>query len=229
MSSLLNSLRSRQSDDHGVAELLEAVSQRSMSCTEEERKELDSMVKRVREHKPKPNPVEMIQKKLSVINIGGNNNNSHHNENNGTMSSPVTMSKIRPSLQNLGSPLNEWRKDLLRSFSKIQNPLSQESPSHSSERVDQDLERSGHVKGPGLLRDFGPTPTIVVLPPEEPGPSTKKDERQQDDSSSEESEQEEHLESNEDPVDETNVLPKDDVENDNEGGVEEDGESVLDQ
>jgi hypothetical protein len=180
MATLLNrfSASSRTIDQHGVAELLEAVSQRTMSCTDEERKELDDMVKRVREHKARPSPIQKMQQKLPLINIGNKQNDNSSN----VMNSPIHKSPIRPSLEGLKSPLNGWGKDLFRSLSKLQNPLSTSSHSNSHE---QQQAYTFEETEPDLLRGFGPTPTIVALPPEEV-PSSEKDERQQDDSSSSE-------------------------------------------
>lgn len=83
MSNLLNSLRSggnsRPSDEHGVEELLKQVQQRSMSCTDAERKEIGNMVKRVRDHKKPNNPIEALSKKLTSVTIsfgGGGGSNS---------------------------------------------------------------------------------------------------------------------------------------------------------
>ena len=176
----------RTHDEHGVAELLEAVSQRTMSCTDEERKELGDLAKRV-QRKTKPGPVDLIQRKLSEIH--NNSNGAGGGGSSSAFSSPVGGNKPKiPSLKDIGSPLNNWGKDLLKSFSKLQVPLS-------PERQDADPQRSSNTNttppGPTLLRDFGPVPTIVILPPEEPilkddleGDECKKDERQQDDSSS---------------------------------------------
>jgi hypothetical protein len=170
---------SRRVDEHGVADLLEVVSQRTMSCTEEERKELGDLVKRV-QRKTKPGPVEIIQRKLTEM-------NSIASGGGGAFHSPVVANKPKiPSLKDIGIPMNSWGVDLFRSFSKIQ-VLS------SAEQEDQD--RQGHTKPsePGLLRDFGTQPTIAILPPlerEDPfatdatdSNNSKKDERQQDDSS----------------------------------------------
>jgi hypothetical protein len=181
MSSLLNSLRSsssRHSDEHGVAELLEAVSRRTMSCTDEEKQELGNMVKRVREHNHKPNAVEILQKKLSNIHIGGNNNSIAQVERSNDMTSPNNNNRPKVGvgvIPNIGSPLNNLGKDIARGFSKLQTQLSQTNimspltdrrdvaarpqPSSSPKQAQQEAQE------PGLLRDFGAQPTIAVLPP----------------------------------------------------------------
>eukprot|EP00751_Fragilariopsis_kerguelensis_P036510 CAMPEP_0170952908 /NCGR_PEP_ID=MMETSP0735-20130129/31597_1 /TAXON_ID=186038 /ORGANISM="Fragilariopsis kerguelensis, Strain L26-C5" /LENGTH=89 /DNA_ID=CAMNT_0011364145 /DNA_START=262 /DNA_END=532 /DNA_ORIENTATION=+ len=51
-------------------ELLREVSQRKSSSTDEERKEVDEMMKKMaQEHKLKPSPIQMIKKKLTEINV----------------------------------------------------------------------------------------------------------------------------------------------------------------
>jgi len=50
-------------------ELLREVSQRKSSSTDEERKEVNEMMKCAQEHKLKPSPIQMIKKKLTEINV----------------------------------------------------------------------------------------------------------------------------------------------------------------
>ncbi|KAG7350689.1 hypothetical protein IV203_010049 [Nitzschia inconspicua] len=183
---LLSSLRSsssRQTDEHGVAELLEAVSRRTMSCTEEEKQEIGDMVKRVREHHHKPNPVELLQKKLSGISMtatGTNNkNNGQSNpDGGGDVATPKQVQKPKfttttsaSGIQSIGNPLNNLGKDIVRGFSKLQNQLSQSNIlSPLTDRMEARQRPTSppqqqKQQQPNLLRDFGPEPTIAVLPP----------------------------------------------------------------
>jgi hypothetical protein len=193
MSGLLNSLRNskaRQSDDHGVAELLEAVSKRSMSCTEEEKQELDNMSRRVREHNNhKPNPVEMLQKRLSGMQMGNSNHSnrsSQHGEisaaaddyNSSGIVSPTTNSnKPKLNMSKIGSPLNSLGKDIARGLSGWKTQISQakiqvEERLHAHEfspqqriRPTRPSERNELASDSAMLRDVNAEPTIVVLPP----------------------------------------------------------------
>lgn len=193
MSQLLNGLRSsssRQSDEHGVADLLEAVSRRSMSCTDEEKQEIFDMVKRVREHNHKPNAVESIQRKLSSIHVGLTvNNNNNSTEPN--YSDPASPNRTKPNfvgVPSIGVPLNNLGKDIARGISILQNQLSPSKIlSPLADRVDRESRRKQPMQQqkeqqeqnndhpPGLLRGFnaGVAPTIAILPPFEDEPRVK--------------------------------------------------------
>jgi hypothetical protein len=186
LTSLLSSTSSRQTDEHGVADLLEAVSQRTMSCTDEEKKEISNMVKRVREHNHKPNPVENLQKMLSSINFGptvhkddvNNNNKFTEQEPSEISTSPNRIKSKVVGVQNIGSPLNNLGKDIARGFSILQNQLTQSNiMSPLAELVDRDARRKHPMQQQqlddrpraqteqGVLREIGLTPTIATLPP----------------------------------------------------------------
>lgn len=167
MSHLLNSLRSpsRPSDEHGVAELLEIVSKRSMSCTDAEKQELGEIAKNLREYNKPSNPLELLQKKLSNINLGINQNgNQTESVTSESSRSPNPSKPKLPGMQGIVSP---W-KDLARGISKLQSQFAHTPP--SMERSDQSQQPSSTVHHsepePGLNRDFGATPTIALLPPE---------------------------------------------------------------
>jgi hypothetical protein len=188
LNGLLSSSSSRQSDEHGVADLLEAVSRRSMSCTDEEKQEIFDMVKRVREHNHKPNAVESIQRKLSSIHVGLTVNNNNSTEPN--HSDPASPNRTKPNfvgVPSIGVPLNNLGKDIARGISILQNQLSPSKIlSPLAERVDRESRRKQPMQQqkehqeqndhpPGLLRGFivGVTPTIAILPPFEDEPRVK--------------------------------------------------------
>ena len=144
MSSLLTSLKlggghhqvRHQRDEHGVAELLEAVSQRSMSCSEEERREIGDIVKRVQNYKKQPSPMERFQQKLA-LKTGDWNSNSRPPPSPATSVTSRTTEATSAGTPNVASPSisspvqgNSWGKDFMRSFSKINvsNPLSPTPP-----------------------------------------------------------------------------------------------------
>ena len=212
MSGLLNSLRSptkNTGDDHGVAELLEAVSKRSMSCTQEEKQELDNISKRVREHNHKPNPVEMLQKKLSSMQMGSSNHSKDNNNDkqpepsladdfnsSGIVSSPApppNKPKLNEKLGNFANStkpkLNKMGQDIKEKFSGLKTQLSQakmqvEERLHAERRQPRPSQQQQQP-----AQEYEAAPTIVVLPPlEDPkmvAPTIDKPAQQQEDDADE--------------------------------------------
>mmetsp|Transcript_13824 Transcript_13824/g.32290 ORF Transcript_13824/g.32290 Transcript_13824/m.32290 type:complete len:253 (+) Transcript_13824:273-1031(+) len=68
-----------KSDEYGVTELLREVSQRNTSLTDEERKEVGEIVKRVEQHnKAKSSPMAIMKKKLSEMNVVNDMSSANH-------------------------------------------------------------------------------------------------------------------------------------------------------
>jgi hypothetical protein len=131
MSSLLTSLKhpqfhnhqnQNQRDEHGVAELLAAVSKRTLSCSDEEKKEIGEIVKRVQNYKKSPpgttTTIERLQHKLlSSVSLptmsslqstmmresGGNNGKVHINDNSNVHVDGSSSSRSR---SNEGTPVH---------------------------------------------------------------------------------------------------------------------------
>lgn len=141
-------------DDHGVSDLLREVAKRNnSSLTDEERKEVNAMVKRVEEHKARGTPMGKLKKKIKNVTkvsaetdeTSGSGNGDNDNESH--RSSPTTSTS---------ESVNKWGKDLVQKFSNMQttipNPLKDEAAtassasSHTSKLDPKDVFRNFAIK-----------------------------------------------------------------------------------
>ena len=140
----------RARDEHGVAELLAQVSRRSVSVTEEERKEIGDIAKRVRTHRPSmADPKSPIPKRATP-------NNSQHDL----------------PRQNFGKDC--LKVDLLRGFGTPSSSAGEEEDSvpaplsmpSATEEENSTPRASGGDSGV-LLRGWGASPTLPTIPSSE--------------------------------------------------------------
>mmetsp|Transcript_17096 Transcript_17096/g.39475 ORF Transcript_17096/g.39475 Transcript_17096/m.39475 type:complete len:248 (-) Transcript_17096:471-1214(-) len=118
-------------DEHGVTELLREVSQRSCSLTDEERREVSEIVRRVEEHHARGTPMGKLKKKISdnINSINDSINDNISTINNVAKSSTKETFDVFSSKRGTGNnsqnstgstSVNEWGKDLLQKMSKIE-------------------------------------------------------------------------------------------------------------
>jgi len=129
-----------RSDDHGIADLLRQVAERNdTSLTEEERKEVSAMVKRVEE---KTTPMGRMKKKMkdnihnvagTIQEVSGHHHVSDDNDSVTSSGSHASFTSASHSSSNAetnpttntttpGSP-NKWGKDLVQKFSNLQTSI----------------------------------------------------------------------------------------------------------
>ncbi|VEU36226.1 unnamed protein product [Pseudo-nitzschia multistriata] len=114
---LFSNLRSplAKNDEYGVTELLREVSKRNSSLSDEERKEVSEMVKRVEQHNAKPSPMDKMKKKfaeLSVVNDMGSNNRT-------TKNSTVGESDDNGDDPRADKSVKKFANDLFQKFSNM--------------------------------------------------------------------------------------------------------------
>jgi len=123
-----------RSDDHGIADLLRQVAERNdTSLTEEERKEVSAMVKRVEE---KTTPMGRMKKKMkdnihnvagTIQEVSGHHHGSDDNDSVTSSGSHASFTSASHSSSNADAPTpgspNKWGKDLVQKFSNLQTSI----------------------------------------------------------------------------------------------------------
>jgi len=167
--SILTNLRTTRGDEHGVTDLLREVSQRSCSLTDEERREVSEIVRRVEEHHARGTPMGKLKKKISdninSINDSINDNiNSINDSFNGNINSINNVAKFSGtnddsdskrgtganSLNSIGSTsMNNWGKDLLQKMSsiEIEKPWTSQKDPTTAKPDAKEVFRNFSIKG----------------------------------------------------------------------------------
>lgn len=157
-------------DEHGVTDLLREVSQRSCSLTDEERKEVSDIVKRVEEHAARGTPIGKFKKKLKEIKVGSISISKKDVVDDDDLDDDLDVDDFTngSSSSAVNTQMNKWGKDLIQKFSNlqtIQNPLAsddaeqQQRKEHAAtSKLDtKDVFRNFSLKG--IQNPLKPTPS----------------------------------------------------------------------